>query len=250
MSSSRKTRVAADETASGARRRAGSASRARAAAPAVPTAATPRRPSAYDDGFSYRSAPSYDDDDYYGYDGHGSSHAPRAAKVTPAAASRASTGAKSASAAKTPAAKTARSASAAAPAAAPAAAATTTAAAAEPAARRASTRAAPGENLDVGRRRLAFSDRPCEANVPWRGATHAFNKRIFCAAVGRVAEAHARAAAESLWDMNPPTTDAALDRFLQAAVVRITVCEGLDLIEAANAVLDESTPGRKGKVYK
>ncbi|UTD45192.1 VP22 [Suid alphaherpesvirus 1] len=246
MSSSRKTRVAADETASGARRRAGSASRARAAAPAVPTAATPRRPSAYDDGFSYRSAPSYDDDDYYGYDGHGSSHAPRAAKVTPAAASRASTGAKSASAAKTTAAKTARSASAAAP----AAAATTTAAAAEPAARRASTRAAPGENLDVGRRRLAFSDRPCEANVPWRGATHAFNKRIFCAAVGRVAEAHARAAAESLWDMNPPTTDAALDRFLQAAVVRITVCEGLDLIEAANAVLDESTPGRKGKVYK
>ncbi|AIT55748.1 VP22 [Suid alphaherpesvirus 1] len=245
MSSSRKTRVAADETASGARRRAGSASRARAAAPAVPTAATPRRPSAYDDGFSYRSAPSYDDDDYYGYDGHGSSHAPRAAKVTPAAASRASTGAKSASAAKTPAAKTARSASAAAP-----AAAATTAAAAEPAARRASTRAAPGENLDVGRRRLAFSDRPCEANVPWRGATHAFNKRIFCAAVGRVAEAHARAAAESLWDMNPPTTDAALDRFLQAAVVRITVCEGLDLIEAANAVLDESTPGRKGKVYK
>ncbi|RXF43060.1 hypothetical protein EG864_14905 [Enterococcus faecalis] len=166
--------------------------------------------------------------------------------MTPAAASRASTGAKSASAAKTPAAKTARSASAAAP----AAAATTTAAAAEPAARRASTRAAPGENLDVGRRRLAFSDRPCEANVPWRGATHAFNKRIFCAAVGRVAEAHARAAAESLWDMNPPTTDAALDRFLQAAVVRITVCEGLDLIEAANAVLDESTPGRKGKVYK
>ncbi|AEM64076.1 VP22 [Suid alphaherpesvirus 1] len=246
MSSSRKTRVAADETASGARRRAGSASRARAAAPAVPTAATPRRPSAYDDGFSYRSAPSYDDDDYYGYDGYGSSHAPRAAKVTPAAASRASTGAKSASAAKTPAsaAKTTRSAPAAAPAA------TTTAAAAEPAARRASTRAAPGENLDVGRRRLAFSDRPCEANVPWRGATHAFNKRIFCAAVGRVAEAHARAAAESLWDMNPPTTDAALDRFLQAAVVRITVCEGLDLIEAANAVLDESTPGRKGKVYK
>ncbi|ALO75743.1 tegument protein VP22 [Suid alphaherpesvirus 1] len=249
MSSSRKTRAAADETASGARRRAGSASRARTTAPA---AATPRRPSAYDDyddGFSYRSAPSYDDDDYYGYDGYGSSRAPRAAKVTPAAASRASTGAKSASAAKTPAsaAKTARSAPAAAPA---ATAATTTAAAAEPAARRASTRAAPGENLDVGRRRLAFSDRPCEANVPWRGATHAFNKRIFCAAVGRVAEAHARAAAESLWDMNPPTTDAALDRFLQAAVVRITVCEGLDLIEAANAVLDESTPGRKGKVYK
>ncbi|BBC15236.1 VP22 [Suid alphaherpesvirus 1] len=248
MSSSRKTRAAADETASGARRRAGSASRARAAAPAVPTTATPRRPSAYDDGFSYRSAPSYDDDDYYGYDGYGPSHAPRAAKVTPAAAPaapRASTGAKSASAAKTPASasKTARSASAAAPA-------TTTTAAAEPAARRASTRAAPGENLDVGRRRLAFSDRPCEANVPWRGATHAFNKRIFCAAVGRVAEAHARAAAESLWDMNPPTTDAALDRFLQAAVVRITVCEGLDLIEAANAVLDESTPGRKGKVYK
>ncbi|AEM63942.1 VP22 [Suid alphaherpesvirus 1] len=250
MSSSRKTRVAADETASGARRRAGSASRTRTTAPA---AATPRRPSAYDDyddGFSYRSAPSYDDDDYYGYDGYGSSRAPRAAKVTPAAASRASTGAKSASAAKTPAsaAKTTRSA----PAAAPAATTTTTtaAAAAEPAARRASTRAAPGENLDVGRRRLAFSDRPCEANVPWRGATHAFNKRIFCAAVGRVAEAHARAAAESLWDMNPPTTDAALDRFLQAAVVRITVCEGLDLIEAANAVLDESTPGRKGKVYK
>ena len=67
-------------------------------ASAPETAATPRRPSAYDDGFSYRSAPSYDDDDYYGYDGHGSSHAPRAAKVTPAAASRASTGAKSASA--------------------------------------------------------------------------------------------------------------------------------------------------------
>ncbi|RXF39370.1 hypothetical protein EG872_15945 [Enterococcus faecalis] len=67
----------------------------------------------------------------------------------------------------------------------------------------------------MGRRRLAFSDRPCEANVPWRGATHAFNKRIFCAAVGRVAEAHARAAAESLWDMNPPTTDAATRVFLE-----------------------------------
>lgn len=44
----------------------------------------------------------------------------------------------------------------------------------------------------------------------------------------------AQKAAEAAWNSNPPRNNAELDRLLTGAVIRITVHEGLNLIQAAN----------------
>lgn len=53
-----------------------------------------------------------------------------------------------------------------------------------------------------------------------------FNKRVFCAAVGRLAAMHARMAAVQLWDMSRPRTDEDLNELLGITTIRVTVCEG------------------------
>ncbi|AII81025.1 tegument protein VP22 [Equid alphaherpesvirus 1] len=102
-------------------------------------------------------------------------------------------------------------------------------------------RASPGVNSIKSGKGLAFSGTPKTPKSQWYGATHLFNKTVFCAAVSRVAAAHASDAASALWDLNPPKTNEDLDRFLKAAAIRILVCEGAQLLEVANSTM-ESTP--------
>ncbi|ADO13779.1 tegument protein VP22 [Saimiriine alphaherpesvirus 1] len=104
-------------------------------------------------------------------------------------------------------------------------------------------RAAPGLGVVGSNRLLHFSETPSSSTAAWRGTTPIFNKRIFCAAVGRVAAAHARRAAARLWDMSPPRCNKDLDELLEATNIRITVSEGQRLLARANECLPESTPG-------
>ncbi|AIL02928.1 tegument protein VP22 [Equid alphaherpesvirus 3] len=104
-------------------------------------------------------------------------------------------------------------------------------------------RASPGVNAIKSGKRLAFSSTPKTPKAPWHGSTHLYNKNIFCAAVSRVAAAHASDAASSIWDLDPPRSNEDLERFLKAAVIRIIVCEGSKLLEVANAALAETREG-------
>nr|Q00039.1 RecName: Full=Tegument protein VP22; AltName: Full=Gene 11 protein [Equine herpesvirus type 4 (strain 1942)]CAA35674.1 B4 [Equid alphaherpesvirus 4] len=104
-------------------------------------------------------------------------------------------------------------------------------------------RTSPGVNSIKSGKSLAFSCTPKTPKTPWYGATHLFNKNVFCAAVSRVAAAHASDAASALWDLDPPKTNEDLDRFLKAAAIRILVCEGSKLLEMANATMERSPDG-------
>ncbi|ACT88309.1 tegument protein VP22 [Felid alphaherpesvirus 1] len=97
-------------------------------------------------------------------------------------------------------------------------------------------RAAPGTNKVIAGKTLAFSGTPRTSSTPWRGATHLFNKNIFCGAMAKVAARHAADAAASIWDMEPPSNNDELERLLKKAVIRVTVCEGLNLLHTANNV--------------
>ncbi|AMB17048.1 tegument protein VP22 [Macropodid alphaherpesvirus 1] len=81
---------------------------------------------------------------------------------------------------------------------------------------------------------LQFSNTPSSPTAPWTDNIRLFNKRVFCAAVGRVAAKHARRAAAQLWDMVAPRNDDNLNDLLGATNIRITVCEGYDLLLRAN----------------
>lgn len=65
-----------------------------------------------------------------------------------------------------------------------------------------------------------------------------FNKRVFCAAVGRLAAMHARMAAVQLWDMSRPRTDEDLNELLGITTIRVTVCEGKNLLQRANELVN------------
>ncbi|AQS79167.1 tegument protein VP22 [Ateline alphaherpesvirus 1] len=104
-------------------------------------------------------------------------------------------------------------------------------------------RAPPGLGAVGSNRTLHFSPAPSSPTAAWRGTTTVFNKRIFCAAVGRVAAAHARRAAARLWDMSPPRNNKDLEELLEATIIRITVSEGQRLLTRANECLPENTPG-------
>ncbi|BBM13221.1 tegument protein VP22 [pteropodid alphaherpesvirus 2] len=89
---------------------------------------------------------------------------------------------------------------------------------------------------------LQFSGAPSSPTSPWTGRTAIFNKRTFCAAVGRVAAKHARQAAAKLWDMSNPQNDEELNTLLGATNIRITVCEGQDLLPRANDLVMGAGP--------
>ncbi|QOD40241.1 viral protein 22 [Macropodid alphaherpesvirus 2] len=87
---------------------------------------------------------------------------------------------------------------------------------------------------------LQFSETPHSPTALWTDAIKTYNKRVFCAAVGRVAAKHARCAASHLWDMVGPRTDDHLNDLLGATNIRITVCEGYNLLLRANEPVCES----------
>nr|QCY53686.1 tegument protein VP22 [Human alphaherpesvirus 3] len=95
-------------------------------------------------------------------------------------------------------------------------------------------RAPPGAGAIASGRPISFSTAPKTATSSWCGPTPSYNKRVFCEAVRRVAAMQAQKAAEAAWNSNPPRNNAELDRLLTGAVIRITVHEGLNLIQAAN----------------
>ncbi|QPI70121.1 tegument protein VP22 [Equid herpesvirus 6] len=104
-------------------------------------------------------------------------------------------------------------------------------------------RASPGVNAIKSGGRLAFSATPKTPKSPWQGATHLYNKNIFCAAESRIAAAHASDAAASIWDLDPPKNNEDLERFFKAAEIRIMVCEGSKLLDVANAAKSETREG-------
>ncbi|ABA29303.1 UL49 [Papiine alphaherpesvirus 2] len=86
-------------------------------------------------------------------------------------------------------------------------------------------------------RKLHFSTAPTSPTAPWTPRVAGFNKRTFCAAVGRVAATHARRAAAQLWDLSHPRNDEELNDLLGATNIRIIVCEGLNLVPRANELI-------------
>ncbi|SCO83502.1 tegument protein VP22 [Spheniscid alphaherpesvirus 1] len=101
------------------------------------------------------------------------------------------------------------------------------------------TRASPGTNLVLSNKNLFFSSAPRTRTTAWRGPTPAFNKKIWCEAFAAIAASQARKAASSLWDIKPPTTDAELDMLMERAVMKLTIREGPNLLEIANACRTE-----------
>lgn len=94
-------------------------------------------------------------------------------------------------------------------------------------------RAPPGATT-VLKKSLAFSNTPETSTTQWKTSTISFNKRIFCEAIGAVAAHQGRLAAAALWDRHSPRNNESLDALLEIAMVKITVCEGLELLEIAN----------------
>ncbi|ARS01761.1 tegument protein VP22 [Macacine alphaherpesvirus 1] len=86
-------------------------------------------------------------------------------------------------------------------------------------------------------KKLHFSTAPTSPTAPWTPRVAGFNKRTFCAAVGRVAATHARRAAAQLWDLSNPRNDEELNDLLGATNIRIIVCEGLNLVPRANELI-------------
>ncbi|ARS01986.1 tegument protein VP22 [Macacine alphaherpesvirus 1] len=86
-------------------------------------------------------------------------------------------------------------------------------------------------------KKLHFSTAPTSPTAPWTPRVAGFNKRTFCAAVGRVAATHARMAAAQLWDLSHPRNDEELNDLLGATNIRIIVCEGLNLVPRANELI-------------
>ncbi|UVC67180.1 tegument protein VP22 [Human alphaherpesvirus 1] len=78
---------------------------------------------------------------------------------------------------------------------------------------------------------------PPNPDAPWTPGI-GFNKRVFCAAVGRLAAMHARMAAVQLWDMSRPRTDEDLNELLGITTIRVTVCEGKNLLQRANELVN------------
>ncbi|BAP00728.1 tegument protein VP22 [Pteropodid alphaherpesvirus 1] len=115
-------------------------------------------------------------------------------------------------------------------------------------ARKPATKPAPPPTIDsqakglTASNLLQFSGAPSSPTSPWNGRTAIFNKRTFCAAVGRVAAKHARQAAAKLWDMSNPQNDEELNTLLGATNIRITVCEGQDLLPRANDLVTGACP--------
>ncbi|AID52755.1 tegument protein VP22 [Falconid herpesvirus 1] len=101
--------------------------------------------------------------------------------------------------------------------------------------RRSTPRAAPGVR-PASRGRFAFSEAPSSPNAPWHNQTARFNRRIFCEAAALIARYQGYKAAMALWDMRPPRTNKDLEVLLQRAVIKITICEGEDLLKTASAV--------------
>lgn len=87
-------------------------------------------------------------------------------------------------------------------------------------------------------RKLHFSTAPPNPDAPWTPRVAGFNKRVFCAAVGRLAAMHARMAAVQLWDMSRPRTDEDLNELLGITTIRVTVCEGKNLLQRANELVN------------
>ncbi|AAG27246.1 unknown [Cercopithecine alphaherpesvirus 9] len=106
-------------------------------------------------------------------------------------------------------------------------------------------RAPPGAGAIASGRPLSFSTAPKNTTSAWCGPTPAYNKRVFCEAIRRIAAAQAQRAAEAAWSSNPPRNNAELDRLLAGTVVRITVHEGLNLIQVANDLELGGKPDRK-----
>lgn len=87
-------------------------------------------------------------------------------------------------------------------------------------------------------KKLHFSTAPPSPTAPWTPRVAGFNKRVFCAAVGRLAATHARLAAVQLWDMSRPHTDEDLNELLDLTTIRVTVCEGKNLLQRANELVN------------
>ncbi|ASW27057.1 tegument protein VP22 [Beluga whale alphaherpesvirus 1] len=96
-------------------------------------------------------------------------------------------------------------------------------------------RAPPGAGVGTSKKPLQFSQAPATAGARWAGSTSAFNRAIFCECVATLASFYARQAAEGIWDRDPPRCNEQLDRLLRAAAIKVTVCEGADLVSSANA---------------
>ncbi|ARS01686.1 tegument protein VP22 [Macacine alphaherpesvirus 1] len=86
-------------------------------------------------------------------------------------------------------------------------------------------------------KKLHFSTAPTSPTAPWTPRVAGFNKRTFCAAVGRVAATHARRAALQLWELSNPRNDEELNDLLGATNIRIIVSEGLNLVPRANELI-------------
>ncbi|AQX83324.1 tegument protein VP22 [Canid alphaherpesvirus 1] len=97
-----------------------------------------------------------------------------------------------------------------------------------------STRTEPGSGVISSSKPISFSNTPKTPKSPWYGATHLYNKNVFCEAVRRCASKHAIEAASSIWDLNPPQSNEELEKFLTKAVIRITISEGLGILKTAN----------------
>ncbi|QBN85168.1 tegument protein VP22-like protein [Phocid alphaherpesvirus 1] len=108
------------------------------------------------------------------------------------------------------------------------------------------SRAEPGSGMISSNKPIAFSNTPKTPKSPWHGATHLYNKNVFCEAVRRCASKHAINAAASIWDLNPPQSNEELERFLSKAVIRITISEGMYILKTANGSLgggkEKTTP--------
>ncbi|AIA09543.1 tegument protein VP22 [Macacine alphaherpesvirus 1] len=97
--------------------------------------------------------------------------------------------------------------------------------------------AAKSQSAAAAAKKLHFSTAPTSPTAPWTPRVAGFNKRTFCAAVGRVAATHARMAAAQLWDLSHPRNDEELNDLLGATNIRIIVCEGLNLVPRANELI-------------
>ncbi|AFR32493.1 viral protein 22 [Leporid alphaherpesvirus 4] len=89
---------------------------------------------------------------------------------------------------------------------------------------------------------LQFSS-ASEPTARWSQSMTALNRRVFCSAVSRVAALYARRAAVRLWDAAQPLTDEDLNDLLDATNIRVTVCEGSNLLERANELVASTRGG-------